>query len=74
MVMVMKPQKTCKGSAGEDFFSVSVPLLPRGYYLINDISECKAALKKVMNLLERHPGSERLHEQVAKIRARWMGK
>ncbi len=43
-------------------------------YLINDISECKAALKKVMNLLERHPGSERLHEQVAKIRAKWMGK
>lgn len=37
-------------------------------------SECKAALKKVMNLLERHPGSERLQEQVARIRAKWMGK
>ena len=39
-----------------------------------DISECKAALKKVMNLLERHPGSERLREQVTKIRDKWMGK
>jgi len=35
-------------------------------------SDCKAALKKIMNLLERHPGSERLQDQVSKIRAKWL--
>jgi len=75
MVVATLLHRICSASAGERF--VLMPFMQCEFVSKTDsdnCSECKAALKKVMNLLERHPGSERLQEQVSKIRAKWMGK
>jgi len=71
-VATMLP-RICSDGAGEPY--VMMLFVQRNFFERADscvCSDCKAALKKIMNLLERHPGSERLQDQVSKIRAKWL--